>query len=224
MLHGYRTRSECCHCARDNATKGERQTTASVINQPFHRAVLMPLPGRMWQQRQTELPTPISCQILRNSFVCIHVYQHKPACPLHFGSIREEILYDIWPYIDSAVRFGEPMFLWGARPSDGFMGPLMGFAECGVKSTTATKTAGSKIEGERPGKGGERDTEWSSDTPLPSQHSHAALTQRVPVNLAWRKHGFTLNAGSDIHWDGSTAPQARVTSHRYGNNRETTCH
>lgn len=39
---------------------------------------------------------------------------------------------------------------------------------------------------------------FHSDTPLPSQHSHAALTQRVAVNLAWRKHGFELNEGSDI--------------------------
>lgn len=37
-----------------------------------------------------------------------------------------------------------------------------------------------------------------SDTPLPSQHSHAALTQRVAVNLAWRKHGFKVNEGSDV--------------------------
>lgn len=47
-----------------------------------------------------------------------------------------------------------------------------------------------------------------SDTPLPSQHLHTALTQRVAVNLAWQKHGFKLNEGSDIGRESSSTSQA----------------
>lgn len=38
--------------------------------------------------------------------------------------------------------------------------------------------------------------------------SHAALTQRVAANLAWRKHGFQLNGRSDAaprRWEGRAA-------------------
>lgn len=33
---------------------------------------------------------------------------------------------------------------------------------------------------------------FSSDAPLPSQRSHAALTQVVAVNLAWQKHDLKM--------------------------------
>lgn len=82
-----------------------------------------------------------------------------------------------------------------------------------VVQSTAAPNQLAVGEGEREEEGPLKNAEWSqlwrtmhvavigafhSDTPLPSQHSHAALTQRVAVNLAWRKHGFKLNEGSDI--------------------------
>lgn len=38
---------------------------------------------------------------------------------------------------------------------------------------------------------------FTQNTPLLSQYSHAALTQRVAVNLAFQKHRFKLNEGPD---------------------------
>lgn len=57
--------------------------------------------------------------------------------------------------------------------------------------------------------------------------SHAALTQRVAANLAWRKHGFQLNGGSDAaprRWEGRAAARGhRLSRRRRRRSQKTGC-
>lgn len=61
-----------------------------------------------------------------------------------------------------------------------------------------------------------------SDMPFPSQHSHAAMTQRVAVNLAWRKHGFKLKEGSDVATSPVRASSSTSQTKRHKTNMEIT--
>lgn len=63
---------------------------------------------------------------------------------------------------------------------------------------------------------------FHSNMPLPSQRSHAALTQRVAANLAWRKHGFKVNEGSHTATPQGERNSSTSQTKRHHRNTETT--